>query len=101
MNRTQVSGEAQVTQWAETFWVYGISCFHKGALPWYHRKQQGLLFSLLEPVGEVETAFTCVIVFRVVFEVTFERLKLFKKGSPPCHTHGQPALLSTRRKQVL
>ena len=95
MNRTQVSGGAQVTQWAETFWVYGIFCFHKEAL------QQDLLFSLLEPLGEAETTFTCVIVFRVVFEVTFEKLKLFKKGSPPCHTHGQPALLSTRRKQVL
>lgn len=75
--------------------------FCKGALPWCHRKQQRLLFSLLQPLGEAETTFTCIILFRVVFEVTFKRIKHFKKGCPPCHTRGELALLSTRRKEVL
>lgn len=79
-------------------WIYGLSCFLKGAL-WYHGKQEGFC-SFCWSIGEAER-FAQVIAFRVVFEVTFKQLKPFKKRSPPYHTHGKPALMNTRRKQFL
>lgn len=60
---------------SEAFYIYRPSCFYRGTLPWYDGNQQSLL---LEPVGEARTTFTRVVVFRVMFEVTFQRLRLLK-----------------------
>lgn len=60
---------------SEAFYIYRPSCFYRGTLPWSDGNQQSLL---LEPVGEARTTFTRVVVFRVVFEVTFQRLRLLK-----------------------